>query len=261
MFYITGDTHGEIDIQKLSNKNLKKDICPGKGDYVIILGDFGLPFLTSDTTNDVLSDAMSLSSRKSYLYWIKWLASKPYTILWVDGNHDNHPYWNEQKPTKWNGGLINIHPLAKNVIHLKRGEYYEIDGITFWTMGGAASHDKQYRTAYLNWWPEEMPNQSELQHGIDTLEQHGNKVDFILTHTMPQKLIEKVLLAGYPKDIMPILMDEFNEIEPLRKYFDIVYEAIDFKYWFCGHFHDGIKSSQYKIQILYNEIVKLNDYQ
>ena len=45
MIYVTGDIHGGIDIQKLSNKNLKKyNITIGKGDFVIILGDFGLLF-------------------------------------------------------------------------------------------------------------------------------------------------------------------------------------------------------------------------
>ena len=49
MIYVTGDTHADIDIHKFNSSNLKsKNISFKKDDYVIILGDFGLPFLSSD---------------------------------------------------------------------------------------------------------------------------------------------------------------------------------------------------------------------
>ena len=42
MIFITGDTHGDIDIQKLSSKNFPKGKTLTKNDYVIVCGDFGL---------------------------------------------------------------------------------------------------------------------------------------------------------------------------------------------------------------------------
>ena len=41
MIFITGDTHGEIDIAKLNSKNFPQGNDLTKNDYVIILGDFG----------------------------------------------------------------------------------------------------------------------------------------------------------------------------------------------------------------------------
>lgn len=109
MIYLTGDIHGGIDIRKLSVENLRKrGITLHKEDYVIILGDFGLPFLDEDVNNKY----------GEYKYWIKWLREKPCTILWIDGNHDNFDFWNRQAVSQWNGGKVQIHPDADNVIHL-----------------------------------------------------------------------------------------------------------------------------------------------
>ena len=49
MIYFTGDTHGGIDMKKLSNKNMRSTCgMPDQDDYLIILGDFGLPFFDGD---------------------------------------------------------------------------------------------------------------------------------------------------------------------------------------------------------------------
>lgn len=246
MIYITGDVHGSIDIEKLSNKNFPEGKNLTRRDYVIVCGDFGLPFLPSDTwpKEKPIPNKNARSSQQSYQYWIQWLSERPFTLLWIDGNHDNHPFWYEQPVVEWNGGLVNIHPDAQNVIHLKRGEYYNIDGHTFWCMGGALSHDKSYRTEGYSWWPEEIPSYEEMMHGRDTLQQHGNQVDFILTHTMPQTLLAPVLRAYY-------------EPEPTRNYLDQIYAETDFKYWFCGHFHLEVNKPAYRIRVLYNEIISL----
>lgn len=48
MIYITGDIHGSIDIDKLSGKNFAEGKSLTRSDYVIICGDFGMPFPDSD---------------------------------------------------------------------------------------------------------------------------------------------------------------------------------------------------------------------
>ena len=247
MIYITGDIHGEIDIRKLSNKHFPEGKALSRQDYVIVCGDFGLPFLPSDTypKEEFISNQYARSSRKTYQNWIKWLSERPYTILFVDGNHDNHPFWYDQSVVEWNKGLVNIHPDAENVIHLKRGEYYELEGHSFWTMGGALSHDKEYRTEGHSWWPEEIPTYEEMIHGRDTLAAHGNKVDYILTHTMPQTLLPSVLKENYGPD-------------PTRSYLDEIYRYTEFKDWFCGHFHVDINKSNYKMKVLYNSVIPIN---
>ena len=73
MIYITGDTHGEIDIGKLSSKNFPQGNSLTKDDYIIILGDFGFIWKNeSDKTEE---------------YWMKWFKNKPWTTLFIDGNH------------------------------------------------------------------------------------------------------------------------------------------------------------------------------
>ena len=39
----------------------------------------------------------------------------------------------------WHGGRVQ--PIRPHVLHLMRGQVFELAGRTFFTMGGAASHD------------------------------------------------------------------------------------------------------------------------
>jgi hypothetical protein len=41
MIYVTGDTHGGIDIRKLNTKNFPDSKMVCKNDYIIVTGDFG----------------------------------------------------------------------------------------------------------------------------------------------------------------------------------------------------------------------------
>lgn len=117
MIYITGDTHGEFE------RFGSHYFDAAKGDYVIICGDFGNLWDNSNTEK----------------YWRKWLKEKPFTVLFIDGNHENYDMLSAFPITEWNGGKI--HKIADNIIHLMRGQVFDIDGIRFFTMGGASSHD------------------------------------------------------------------------------------------------------------------------
>ncbi len=247
MIYLTGDIHGDIDIRKLSNSKLMKSFSLTSEDYLIICGDFGFPFYPTDYTEQTNGGENERSSRRTYHYWMKWMSDKPYTILWIDGNHDNHPFWYDQPAVEWNGGLVNIHPLADNVIHLKRGEYYTIEGHTFWTMGGAQSHDRMLRTTGISWWEEEIPSVSEMNYGFDKLLAHDNKVDFIVTHTLPQSVQLAVTDYTYPE-------------EPTSRYLDEIFRRVDFKYWFCGHFHTDFDNRELRVRALYDDIVCIEKY-
>lgn len=237
MIYLTGDIHGGISIHKLSNKQLRKqNINLTEKDYLIILGDFGLPFFWSDV----------FARKGEYLYWIKWLANKPCTILWVDGNHENHRYWESIPTSEWNGGKVQIHPLAKNVIHLMRGEIYTIEGKSFFVMGGANSHDKEHRVAGVTWWEEEIPSTKELYNGLDNLEARGFKVDYILSHCIGTEIEKR------------ILQDNWQEKDScvLGKYFDLIADKSDFKYWLFGHYHQNIILKN-RFICLYNAVIAL----
>lgn len=246
MIFVTGDVHGGVDMDKLSNKHFPIAKQLTREDYVIICGDFGLPFLDSDVYPDgeFIPNKHARKNRSSYQYWIKWLSERPFTILFADGNHDNHPFWAKQPVMEWNGGLVNPHPDADNIFHLKRGEYYTIGGKTFWVMGGAESHDKDYRIDGYTWWQEEIPSCFEMSHGFDTLEEHGYQVDYIITHTMPQNLIRAALGIYYPP-------------EPTCQYLDEVYLRTTFTKWYCGHFHEDIDKEYPPVRVIFNDVERI----
>ena len=78
MIYITGDIHGDIDIRKLNYKNFPDQRTLSRLDYVIICGDFGFPWGYQNRTGENAEDS----------YWLNWLDRKPFTTLFIDGNHE-----------------------------------------------------------------------------------------------------------------------------------------------------------------------------
>ena len=112
---------------------------------------------------------------------IKWFDDQPFTVAFVDGNHenfdllDNFPY-----EEKWNG---RVQRISNHVFHLCRGEIYIMEGHSIFTFGGATSVDKMYRTENISWWKAENASKSEMDYGVNTLESVHWNVDYIITHT------------------------------------------------------------------------------
>lgn len=209
MIYLTGDTHGTIEIGKLSRANLAVErVEPGEGDFVIILGDFGLVFAP---------DGQSAEER----WWLKWLDEKPWTTLFVDGNHENFARLNALPEEEWRGGRV--HRVSESVLHLMRGQIFEIDGRSFFTMGGAASHDRQFRKEGRSWWPEELPSEKELARADAALDTRERQVDYVLTHCAP------TLVQGR---INPTFLPD-----RLTEYLQHVRDTTAFHRWYFGHYH------------------------
>ena len=74
MIYITGDCHREY--RRFNTQNFPEQKEMTKKDYVIVCGDFGgvWSFEKEDKEEKHLLD---------------WLEEKPFTTLYVDGNHEN----------------------------------------------------------------------------------------------------------------------------------------------------------------------------
>lgn len=123
MIYITGDTHGGF--QRFGSKYFPQQKQMGLDDYVIICGDFG--GLWDGSPKDK--------------HWLDWLAEKPFTTLFVDGNHENFALLNALPEKEWHGGRV--HEVRQNILHLMRGQVFTFGGLTWFTMGGASSHDIQ----------------------------------------------------------------------------------------------------------------------
>lgn len=60
-------------------------------------------------------------------------------MAFVSGNHENYDALVKYPIENWHGGRVQ--PIRPHVLHLMRGQVFELAGRTFFTMGGAASHD------------------------------------------------------------------------------------------------------------------------
>lgn len=221
MLYTTGDTHRHLDIHKLDVKYLSQK------DYVIVTGDFGLVWNEDDQE----------------IYWRNWLNDKSFTTLFVDGNHENHELLNQYEVKEWKGGKV--HFISDSIIHLMRGQVYNIDGRKIFTMGGARSIDQHLRIEGVSWWRDEMPSHGEFEEAMSNLDRHDWKVDFVFTHTTSNKIMQKL------KDIKDI-----KETTPLNNFFDLLEEKLTYWHWYFGHFHNDLKIDE-KHTLVYKKIIKI----
>lgn len=225
MLFVTGDVHGGLDINKLSSKQFPENRELTKSDYVIVAG--------------VIWDGS-----KEEAYWRKWLGQKSLTTLFVDGNHENFDLLNQYPVEEWNGGKISR--IDESIIHLKRGQVFTIDGIKFFTFGGARSTDQAFRKEHISWWREELPSQEEYDVGLRNLECHGWQVDYVITHTCSSRNLNLLKsLAGYP-----------DEITELNSYFDKLEEKLRYRHWYFGHFHRDFRLTD-RALVIYQKVIRL----
>ena len=227
--FFTGDTHGSVEIKRLSFKNFPEGRNLTKNDYVIICGDFGCIWDGSNCDK----------------YWLDWLEDRPFTTLFVDGNHENFNLlysWKIPIEDNWHGG--NVRVIRPSVLHLMRGQIFTINNMTFFTMGGATSVDKHLRKENISWWPQEIPSYIEMEYGINNLNEHNNKVDYIITHCLPNSILDRIDRWCPQHDSLT------NYLEKM------IVQNIDFKKWFCGHYHID-KTIDDRYYICYNDFLEL----
>jgi len=236
LIFVTGDKHGVIDFNDLSSKSFPIGKTLTKSDYVIVAGDMG-----------IIWDTVPTETEK---YLIDWYNDKPWTTLFVDGNHENFYRLNRLPIQEMFGSVVGI--VSDSIFRLYRGNVYNIEGKTFFTFGGAASIDKAYRTEFVSWWEEELPSYAEMENGLFTLEKYP-EVDFIITHTCPSSVFEQLCKIFMYDEILGKAGFEVG----LRKYFDEIQSKVKFTKWFFGHFHQDIEIND-KFTLLYNKVIQIN---
>lgn len=225
MIFVTGDTHGQIDFEKLkvfSNENTSLT----KNDYMIICGDFG------GVWNPLTID----KELEPYI-------NLPFTVLFIDGNHENFDLLSEYQISNWHGGKV--HFISDNIIHLMRGQVFDIEGLLFFTMGGATSTDKKMRIENISWWKEEEISEDDIIEANKNLEKVNYKVDYVITHACSEDCYFYPLFRlGYYKSYRENrVLTNFNAL-------------IDYKHWYFGHYHlDGRVDD--KRTALYDEIIRI----
>ena len=232
--FITGDTHGYVDRSKLESENWPVQNSLTKNDYLIIAGDTGIRWQNSRSDG-------SLTERDQDM--ISWYSEKPYSTLFIDGNHDNHYALNSYPVTDWHGGKV--HQLSNSVFHLMRGQIYSIGGRSYFTMGGAVSTDKYRRIEGESWWPEEIPSEFELEEAITNLKRVNMTVDYVITHCCGTSLLPCLLLFHYDSDELTVFFDQL----------EFTYK-LSFGHWFFGHYHRD-KTIDGKYTCLYNDIEEI----
>ena len=208
MLYITGDLHG--DYHRL--ENMKQEYDLKSDDYLIIAGDFGCIFGLGQSDEDKL-DA---------------IADLPFTVLFLDGNHECFPKIYSYPEEVWNGGKI--HRIRQNVYHLMRGQVFEINGISFFTMGGGYSIDKIYRIPGRSWWPEEMPTQEEYKEAWDNLSKHDNRVDLIISHAAPEDTMNMFVETG-------VFAFRYPQESELNLFLENIRQTVWHRQYYFGHLH------------------------
>lgn len=253
--YVTGDIHGNPERLGIHSFYEQKEFVNKDEHFVIILGDFGLIWNKDEES-------------RQEKWWLNWLESKPFTTLFIDGNHENHQRLSTYPVKEWNGGKV--HEIRPNVLHLMRGEIFNIEDKRFFVMGGASSHDIQdgildfedpnwrekakyldrngkfmYRVKGLSWWEEEIPTKEEMDNGLDNLAKYNNNVDFILTHS--PSTIELIFLGG----------ERLYKTDVLTDYLDIIKSRADYKRHFFGHMHINQAINSKDIGV-YEQIIRIN---
>lgn len=224
MIYITGDTHARFERVEL----FCKENNTSKDDILIILGDAGLNYYCNKRDTKL----------KEYV------SSLPITIFSIHGNHEERPFnIDSYKLVDFCGGKVWIEDEFPNLLFAKDGEVYDFNGISTLVVGGAYSVDKFYRQmmGYM-WFKDEQPSEEIKREVEEKLENIGWNIDCVLTHTTPVKY-EPVewFLSGVNQSTV----DKSTEL-----WLDIIEEKLNYKKWYCGHYHGEKKID--KIEFMFN---------
>jgi hypothetical protein len=258
--YLTGDVHGAIKI-RFNEKYEPYTSEFTANDIVFALGDIGIFF------NPNMEDETIISN-------LKFLNSKPYTIVFIRGNHDNVDMWEDlPEVEKWNGKVrqcVFNGVVYDNIYFIPHTTVLDVEDKHILCIGGAESHDiwnlldpsqpnyeeerwyceasgEWFRVIGETWWPNE---------GIDTtntllaLEGHLNDhFDMILTHDFPGIVNEHWKRYGTPARAKNTNSEDF--LETLR-------QKLNFDYWYHGHAHEmGKLTPDKRLECLYLDWVKI----
>lgn len=288
--FVTGDTHGSkklgsfsVDgfMPRLNTESFPEQKSMSKDDFVVILGDFGGIWNKTET--------------KEEAYALNWLDSKPFTTLFVPGNHENYDRltgiddtdvlnnWmysklsNEEKeklkegfPRKlWHGGMIR--EIRPSVLMLERGHIFNIDGCDCFAFGGARSHDISGGIFHLEKF--KTPEQAtaaykQFEHHASLRVNHLSWWQQEMPNYQEMKLgkenlkkvhntVDFIFSHDCPASDKTLLIGA-NKPDELNVYFEEIKQNTIYKNWFFGHYHDNKRLPGGKDILLYEQIVQIN---
>ena len=231
MIFVTGDTH-----RKFSRvvEYIEQDIIK-EGDILIILGDVGINYYT---------DSSDIQLKKK-------LNKLGITFFCVQGNHELRPEnLDTYKLVEWNGGMVYIEEEFPNLVFAKDGEIYTLEDKKYLVCGGAYSVDKEVRILRgLHWFKDEQPSKKNLKILEENLCEVDYKVNYVLTHTCPQKYTPtEAFMSGVDQS----KVDRSTEIA-----LDKIEDKLEYDKWFCGHWH--INKNIDKIEFMFEKLKMVSE--
>jgi len=193
------------------------------------------------------------------------LDNKPFTTLFVCGNHENYDRLYEYPVEEWNGGKI--HKIRDSIFHLMRGQIFDLQGKKFFTFGGASSHDvqdgileqddsrindwyrdydKMFRINHVSWWKEELPPDKEMAEGVMNLEKNDFQVDYVITHS-PYTSVLRQMDGGAG----------LYQSDKLTDYLQQIKDKVIYQKWFFGHMHVNQNFPEDNAIAIYEQIIRI----
>lgn len=250
MIFVTADTHGSFSRFK-KIKQFCKEHNTTTDDVMIILGDSGINYY---------EDKRDVKLKK-------YISKIPITFFCIHGNHEQRPYTiktYKNTPLYWSDTTKRFHsPVYKeeefpNILFAWDNTFYHLQGEDFIVYGGGYSVDKDYRLAMqvigykdYKYWENELPTEGMIDYWKHTLYLRKMFSDnpIILTHTCPKKYL--------PYEAFLPNIDQSTVDNSLEEFLDYVEENVDYKAWYCGHFH--INKQIDKVRFVYDDIVLIKE--
>lgn len=289
--FVTGDTHGSeqhgfwsVDgfMHRLNTKNFPEQKQLTKDDYIVILGDFGGIWDTSYTK------FCESAQEKAAL---DWLEDKPFTTLFVPGNHENYDrltgchdeklisswvYKNMPQeeidklkkgyPQKhWHGGTVRV--IRPSVLMLERGDVFDLNGYTCFAFGGAASHDisdgiiypynyeshQEMKKDITKNWANKMFRVSGLSWWAQEIPSQ-NEFEHAKDTIAKHKSVDFVFT--HDGSISDKILLGYPDKDVLSIFLEEVKHTLHYKKWYFGHLHDNkhVIDGDY---LLYEQIIQI----
>ena len=218
--FVTGDTHGGIDMTKLNSRHFRTTDLT-KEDILVVMGDAG--FIWNGGGEEK--------------FWQNFLDEKPWTTFCVLGNHENYDRIEQLPIVDFHGGKA--YKVNDSLYYAVTGEVYDFIGKKCLVVNGADSTDKIYRKEGKSWWKQERITPADTAKAMESLNKVGGVVDFVFSHTGGSEVVKTL---GF-------------DITPSDQELDRVLNMATYEEHFCGHYH--VDKLIGDTRILYDDVMMI----
>ncbi|HWB35685.1 MAG TPA: metallophosphoesterase [Rugosimonospora sp.] len=155
----------------------------------------------------------------------KILAETDTPLIFVDGNHEDHP-----KLAKWPIRPNGLRQLRNHIWHTPRGFRWEWEGVRFLACGGAYSVDRRWRVPGVSWWREEEITDDDVA-ACGT-----EPVDVLLAHDCPAGVVIPGIDERDPATA-PFPWVELVRAGEHRQRLQRIVDAVRPRWIWHGHYH------------------------